>query len=64
MNISLYGKLNFRKYKFDQERSRKILKYIDLIIEIQDTRIVKAEVVRLIIGETGTIQNVLRQVLM
>jgi hypothetical protein len=41
--MSVYGQLNFRNFKCEQERILKIVKYTDLTIEIQNTRTVKAE---------------------
>jgi uncharacterized protein YycO len=46
-----------------KKKAKKILKYKDLITEIQRTWIVKAKVIRVIIGTTGTISKSLRQYL-
>jgi RNase P/RNase MRP subunit POP5 len=53
---------NSWRQKCDQE-AEKILKYKDLIIEIQCMWNVKAKVILVIIGTTGTISKSLRQYL-
>ena len=46
-----------------KKEAEKIVKYKDLIIEIQNTWNVKAKVIPVIIGATGTISKSLRQYL-
>ena len=46
-----------------KEEAEKILKYEDLIIQIQCTWNVKAKVIPVIIGATGTVSKSLRQYL-
>jgi len=53
---------NSWRQKSDQEKSEKILKYKDLVIEIQRMWNVKAKVIP-VIGATGTISLSLRQYL-
>jgi len=57
-NVSFPGDRNVIKNK-----AEKILKYKDLIIEIQRTCNVNAKVIPVIIGATGTISKSLRQYL-
>jgi len=54
---------NLWRQKCDQEKSEKILKYEDLIIEIQCKWNVKAEVTPVITGATRTISKSLKQYL-
>jgi len=46
---------NLRRQKCDLKKAEKILKYKDLTIEIQRMWKVKAKVVAVIIGATGTV---------
>jgi len=54
---------NSWRQKCDQERSWEDFKYKDLVIEIQCVWNVKAKVILVIIGTTGTISKSLRQYL-
>ena len=54
---------NSWRQKCDQERSREIIKYKDLIIEIHRMLNVTAKVIPVILGATGTVSKSLRQYL-
>jgi hypothetical protein len=47
----------------NKKEAEDVLKYKDLVIEIQRIRNLKAKVIPLIIGATGTISKTLRQYL-
>jgi hypothetical protein len=50
--------------KCGEERSRKILKYKDLLIEIQRLRNVKAKVIPIITGATGSLSRSIKSICM
>jgi len=58
IDVAISGDRNVLK-----KEAEKILKYKDLVLEIQRTWNVKAKVIPVIIGETGTISRPLRQYL-